>query len=309
MRAGGQPSHLGAALRLAAAGVRRKGIVGGRPTVAAPARKLAVEREGIEVESGQLRRYLAATRAPATDDGAGTIPPTFASVWETALTLELLALEPMPFPSGGIVHMGSEVVSIRPLRLDDCIRCRLELERVSAHPRGALLSLKCRSWNASGHLCLENSASMLIRGVSPPPGSGRSGADRESSPAGGDEGEGQTWREVARWDLRGDAGVTYARSSGDFNPIHLWPWSARLLGFRRPILHGHCSLAMMAHELTAATGLSLRRMDARFRTPLEIPAAVRLEVCEGGQGSSLSTRLVDPDRPARPYVEGTWVGG
>ena len=40
-----------------------------------------------------------------------------------------------------------------------------------------------------------------------------------------------------------DIGVRYARLSMDWNPHHLYPWSARLLGYRAPIAHGLWTLA------------------------------------------------------------------
>lgn len=41
----------------------------------------------------------------------------------------------------------------------------------------------------------------------------------------------------------------YAALSGDWNPIHLWDWSARLLGQRQAILHGMASAALLEARL------------------------------------------------------------
>ena len=59
------------------------------------------------------------------------------------------------------------------------------------------------------------------------------------------------WAELARWPLPAGAGRRYARVSGDYNPIHLWPWTARPFGFRAPILHGYATAARTAHALIA----------------------------------------------------------
>ena len=37
-------------------------------------------------------------------------------------------------------------------------------------------------------------------------------------------------------------GLQYARATGDYNPHHLYPWSARLLGYSRPMAHGMWTL-------------------------------------------------------------------
>ncbi|KAK6179479.1 hypothetical protein SNE40_011830 [Patella caerulea] len=39
-------------------------------------------------------------------------------------------------------------------------------------------------------------------------------------------------------DVPSDNGIQYARATGDWNPHHIYPWSARLLGYRKPIAHG-----------------------------------------------------------------------
>jgi acyl dehydratase len=301
--ASGQPSHLRAAARLLAAAVRRRREGAAAAGSVAPARRLAVERQGIEVDPVRLRRYLAAVGAPAGDGSTGgevPLPPTYSAVWETALTLELLAADGMPFPSAGLIHLRSEIVSLRPLRVADRIRCRVELEKAEPTGRGVQLLLRCRSWNGSGQLCQENATELLVR--SRGGGASRGGGGGAGR---GEDGDGEAdWREVAVWDLPGDAGVRYARASGDFNPVHLWPWSSRMLGYPRPILHGHCSMAMIAQEL--ARGGVFRKLEARFRAPLALPARVRLRVSGDG---ALRFRLEDTaGAGARPYVEGGWVG-
>ena len=52
-----------------------------------------------------------------------------------------------------------------------------------------------------------------------------------------------TMPERVAWTLPLHAGRHYAALSGDWNPIHLWGWSARLFGLRQPIIHGAHSMA------------------------------------------------------------------
>lgn len=226
--------------------------------------------------------------------------------------LELLAHDGLPLPKRGLVHLGGELVVVRPLRREDRVRCRVELDGLEGHSRGLVLQLRCRSWSAAGQLAQENRTSLLIRGAEAPLGTPRSGT-RSANPERAEAGEAgeaadAAWRDVASWDLPASAGLTYARASGDFNPIHLWPWSARLLGFPRPILHGHCALAMVAHEMMRATGRDTRRLQARFRAPLELPARVRLQTRAGNASGAAPLRLVDATGASKPFLEGEWVG-
>jgi acyl dehydratase len=85
--------------------------------------------------------------------------------------------------------------------------------------------------------------------------------------------------------LPGDLGRRYAAVSGDVNPIHLHPWLARALGFRRAIAHGMWTAAAMA----AAVGPRLP--DAvgyrvEFRRPVLQPATVRLFTALDGAAES-----------------------
>lgn len=300
-----EPSTLRAALRLVAQGVRRRG--GGAAPSTAPKRRLAVERGAARVDPARLRRYLAVTGgdriAALTAEGA-PLSPTLPSLWETALALELLSLAEIGFPGGGLIHLESELVPLRSLYSSDLIRARVELEGVEAHARGRRLVLKARCWNGAGQLCQESVVSLLARdgsGSSPRPAT-TAASPSPSEPEAGD------WRTLREWDLPGNLGRRYARVSGDFNPIHLWPWSARLLGFRRPLLHGFCIQAIVAHaliaELLGGDPRALRRLQISFRAPLFLPGRVQLMVDGTGR-----FRLVDSGAPTRrPYAEGSYAG-
>ncbi len=62
------------------------------------------------------------------------------------------------------------------------------------------------------------------------------------------------------------------RQSGDPNPIHAEPASAREAGFDRPILHGLCSFGLATHAVLRAVldyaATRLRRVALRFKTPV-----------------------------------------
>lgn len=61
-----------------------------------------------------------------------------------------------------------------------------------------------------------------------------------------------------------DAPRAYARLSGDYNPIHLWRWSALLFGQPRPILHGMASAALLCQAL----GRPVQQLQLQFKTPV-----------------------------------------
>lgn len=69
-----------------------------------------------------------------------------------------------------------------------------------------------------------------------------------------------------------DAGRRYAAVSGDVNPIHLYPLTARAAGMPGPIAHGMWtfarSVAALGHTSSAATA------RVWFERPVRVPSTV-----------------------------------
>jgi acyl dehydratase len=81
---------------------------------------------------------------------------------------------------------------------------------------------------------------------------------------------------LAGWRLAPSSGRAYAALSGDWNPIHLWPWSARLMGLKAPIIHGMHTLGRACAELERAGGRRVTALDGCFRSPIPLGGAVAL---------------------------------
>jgi acyl dehydratase len=305
-----QLAQIGSMLRMVARGIASRGA--GEPVPDVPRRKPSVERVHPGVEAERHARYLRVTRG----DGIAALrrdalSPVFPATWETAQALDLFSRLERPLPAGGVVHVESELVNLRPISPADHVRCRVELERAERVRKGVRLTLSARNWTANGQLCTQSTAVFLARSRAPtddaPTHAPRSTAREEGDPRAEPP---SSWDEVARWHLRADAGRRYAAVSGDWNPIHLWSWTARPFGFRRPILHGFCTQAMVAHALIehALDGdpAALRRLRIAFRTPLPLPSTARLLAADG-----IGTRWfrVTDESCETVHAEGTWAGG
>jgi acyl dehydratase len=191
------------------------------------------------------------------------------------------------------------------------VRCRVELERAERVRRGIRLTVVARDWTPGGQLCSQSTVVLLAKTRAP-------AADAEPHaprPSTRDEGDPRAeppaaWEPVTEWRLGGDAGRRYAAVSGDYNPIHLWSWTARPFGFRRPILHGYCAQAMVAHALIehrlGGDPAALRRLRIAFRAPLLLPGRARLLV--GDRLGQRWFRVVGED-DEKVFAEGTFAGG
>ncbi|MEI6724301.1 MAG: MaoC/PaaZ C-terminal domain-containing protein, partial [Betaproteobacteria bacterium] len=76
------------------------------------------------------------------------------------------------------------------------------------------------------------------------------------------------------------------RLSGDYNPFHVDPEMARQGGFPRPILHGRCTFGIagraIVREICAGDERRLRKMEARFSSPVFPGETIRTEMWKEG---------------------------
>ncbi|HEU4884051.1 MAG TPA: MaoC/PaaZ C-terminal domain-containing protein [Longimicrobium sp.] len=300
------PSPVRSMLRLVARGVRARGATPVLDAIS-PRRKAACERTEIRIDPAQVRDYARATggeSVAAFFDAHPATPPFYGATWETALALEMFAALETPLPLGAMVHVSTEMVWVRPLPPGDAIRCRVELDRVERTPRGLKLTVLSRNWMGAGQLCSQGTSVFMVRTRTSADGDAPRPWRATDPPP--DEGD---WTELARWPLRASAGRRYARVSGDYNPIHLWPWTARPFGFRAPILHGYATAARTAHTLIAqrlrGDPAALRRMRIAFRAPLPLPSTAVLLIDETAPEHRF--RVAAPDG-ATVYAEGTYGG-
>lgn len=86
----------------------------------------------------------------------------------------------------------------------------------------------------------------------------------------------------------------YYRLNGDDNPLHADPAIAARAGFPRPILHGLCTLGVVAHALLRARGYAAtpRRLQLRFSAPVFPGETIRTEAWPDG---SFRARVIERD--------------
>ena len=242
-----------------------------------PDHELAVS--GLRVDPANLAAY-ARVCGFAVD---GTLPVTYPQVLAFGPQIRLMTEPGFPLRLPGLVHLRQRIRQHRPLGAGEPLELRVHAERLRAHPRGALVDLVAEVATPDGPAWLARS-SYLSRGATAPEGS-----PDEAEPAEADA------PLAARWRLGGDTGRRYASVSGDVNPIHLHPLTARLFGFPGAIAHGMWtaarSLATLAGRLPDAY-----EVDVVFRKPVVLPTEVDLHTARTAAGWALTLRGTDRDR-------------
>lgn len=91
------------------------------------------------------------------------------------------------------------------------------------------------------------------------------------------------------------------RLSGDFNPLHSDPATARAAGFERPILHGLATFGVVGHglvkHLCGGVPETLQAMGGRFSAPVFPGESLQLDLWREGPGRA-SFRARVPTRGA-----------
>lgn len=213
--------------------------------------------EGVRTDRTRLAAYDRVCGFPLRDQ----LPITYPHILAFPLHLRLMTDPAFPFPALGLVHIQNAILQRRPILADELLSLRVWATPLEPHPRGTQFTLRSEARSAE-ELVWEETSTILRRGE----GNGQAGTKQERAE--------EDLPVTATWRLPGDLGRRYAGVSGDMNPIHIHPVSARLLGFPTAIIHGmwtkaRCLAALDPH-LPDRFGV-----EVSFRKPILLPATVQ----------------------------------
>ncbi len=256
-------------------------LVGGGDEL--PADELA--RDGYAIEREKLADYQRVCGFRISD----TLPATYPHVIAFPLSMDLMTRLSFPFGVIGLVHVENEIEQLRPLRADEPLDVTVRTADLREHPKGRQFDVVAEA-AVTGEVVWRSRSTYLHRegGGSDP--SGKDKVEREAPP-----------QPSAVWQMPGDQGRRYAAVSGDYNPIHLHPLSARLFGFPRPIAHG---MWVTARALAALEGHlpDAYTVSVRFKAPMLLPAKVAFSTRATDAGREFA---VNDARSGKPHVSGT----
>jgi acyl dehydratase len=233
-------------------------------------------RSGVVADRRRLADYDRVCGFRLSDE----LPLPFPHLLAFGLQVALMTDDAFPFPMIGLVHVANRISRTRPLHVAEPLVVRVRAVNLRPHERGTQFDMVSEA-SADGEVVWTETSTYLRR-----TGSGGGGEREPASPA----------PPTAVWRVPGDTGRRYAEVSGDRNPIHLYPLTARLFGFRGAIAHGMWSLARcLAHyegRLPAAYSV-----DVRFKLPILLPATVALSATD-------EEFALRDHRTGRPHLSG-----
>ncbi|WP_217548838.1 MaoC/PaaZ C-terminal domain-containing protein [Streptomyces sp. GbtcB6] len=215
------------------------------------------------------------------DDG---LPITYPHVLGFPLAMRLMSARDFPLPLLGLVHTSIEIERYAELPGDGTYDMAVHVEKLSPHRRGTEATV-VTGVRVGEDVVWESRSTYLARHRTR-----HSGETARNEPG--------PLPVVEEWRIAGDVGRRYAAASGDRNPIHLHPLTARLFGFPRAIAHGMWTVArcLAAHGVPAAA-----EVRAEFRAPVLLPGTVEY-AAEDGRFQLRSGDRLHVEGSVRPRV-------
>jgi peroxisomal enoyl-CoA hydratase 2 len=196
---------------------------------------------------------------------------------------------------------------VKPLPLSGEVKCRSRL--VGIHPRGkgnGFVESESEVVDADGDVCVKMVSGSFRRGVAalgdiePFEGSGETYSAKITVPDSAPD-----YTAVA--EILDNQAHVY-RLSGDYNPLHIDPESAKFGGFDEPILHGLCTFGHCAHlllgEICGGDVSRFGKIKVRFSSPVFLGDTLSVLAWNDGPGRVVfEARVGDKTVVSNAYFE------
>lgn len=275
-----RPSSLGASYaRAAAAAVPLAGRVPGLPGGGGPLPSATRSLQGVTVDADRLRSLR-----ELTSDHAAALPLLAPHLLAFPLHMAAMTSGDFPFPAMGTVHLDNLVQRTRPIAVDEPLDLEVSFAGAFPHKKGALYQIITTA-STGGELVWREVSTMLAPG-------GKPTTTDEPAPLALPAGDAPEAASVTALALGDDLGRRYGAVSGDRNPIHLHPLTAKLFGFPRAIAHGMWTASRLA-ATKAVSDVPNASLAVRFEKPLLLPAKPEIAEWADDRGTAFVVRSAD----------------
>jgi acyl dehydratase len=247
------------------------------PDARPPATRLTLS--GVRVDLAHLAAY---ERVCGFSTGRAALPVTYPHVLAFPLAMRIMTGRAFPLPLLGLVHTAIEITQHQEPATAAEYELSVLVENLAPHRRGTEATVLTGA-RVHGELVWESRSTYLARHRTRD--HARRNTPRDAPPMTPPE-ERQRLPALGEWHLAADTGRRYGAVSGDRNPIHLYPFTARLFGFPHAIAHGMWTVARCLAEYGPQESVGVR---AEFRAPVALPGTVTY----AARGSSFELRTGD----------------
>jgi hypothetical protein len=203
----------------------------------------------------------------------GSVPLTYLFVATQQAQLSFLSQSAVKVKLLGLVHVSIEFDQQAPIEVGRTYQVKIALGEQLWTDKGLQFDVVVDFWADE-----ERQFGFVSRYIQL--NRTNSSTSRQSKPTDSPQ---PAWSKVKDVDFSKTIGREYAAISNDYNPIHLTPLLSKMFGFRRPIVHGMYSAALL---LSAQTLGNPRRVSVTFKKPIMMPNQAQL-VCSGASWALL----------------------
>ncbi len=287
----GQPSALPTMLKAALPVLPGVNLIPGIGKKGGELPDLTLRRKEIGIDAEHVAAYAEVCGfAPSQ-----ALPFTYPHMLAFPLHMGIMTDSSFPFPAIGTVHLGNSITQHRPISPAERLDVSASAVNLRPHAKGRVFDLvtTVTALGSGADESVWESTSTYLR-----VGKGDKDAPPENDPFDVIAGTGTVWN------LPGSLGREYAAVSGDHNPIHLYPLSAKAFGFKRQIAHGMWSKARCVAAFSNRLGDSAT-VEVEFKKPIFLPGRVAFgsRVVDFDATRGLDFSLTNPGNGA-PHLVG-----
>jgi len=229
--------------------------------------------------------HLAAYRKVCGFSDDGRLPITYPHMHAFPLHMALMMEDGFPFPAMGLVHVRNSITQYRPIAEREQLNIKCYLGNLTQVEKGYEFSIFTVVSTGGERVWASESVNFFRGG-----GNGvKSNKESRGTP--------EPVTDAIEWKVPGNTGRRYGSVSGDRNPIHLYPLTAKLFGFKRQIAHGMWSKARALGQLQHELPEEAFTVAVQFKVPMFIPATVKFTRTEKEGGIDFRVLAKDGVKP------------
>ncbi len=252
---------------------------------------IAVKVSGVPIDRERLNKY----REVCGFSDNGILPITYPHILAFPLHMEILVNKHFPYKAMGIVHLSNKITQLKPIKQSASLDIHTFLKDIETNDKGDVITIatevshgKDLVWTSESQF-LKRSKQTKVK----------KGAPQQAEPL-----PEQIKRATFKAPI--NIGRIYGKVSGDLNPIHLFPASAKLFGFKRHIAHGMWAKAYCLSHLEQYIQATPVTVDVSFKTPIFLPNKVVFSYYP--EGDNVSFYLKDSNND-KPHITGSITKG
>lgn len=190
--------------------------------------------------------------------------PTFAFITAFKASLQTLSQAPIASPIMGLIHLSSEFQIL--VRHNWCapFDLKITIDKCEQTDKGLVYTV-VSDFYQYGTITIRNVNTMLSKD--------RAYQGQKTAPA---HQANEEFTELTSWTIKSKTAWSYARLSGDFNPIHIHKRLAKAFGLRNMVIHGMYNASKALAEIKALNTPMSSIVSIHFNKPCFVPNKVKL---------------------------------